>query len=70
VLPSARDGDVGAVLVIGFPAFRGGPFRYVGVICSSAILRPTRSLEHRFGARFEPTALLVEMVRKGRRFYG
>ena len=70
VLPSARDGDVGAVLGIGFPAFRGGPFRYVDVIHSSEILRRRRSLEHRFGACFEPTPLLVEMARKGRRFYG
>ena len=70
VLPSARDGDVGAVLGIGFPAFRGGPFRYVDVIRSSEMLRRTRPLDHRFGARFEPTPLLVEMARKGRRFYG
>ena len=29
VLRSARDGDVGAVMGIGFPPFRGGPFWYL-----------------------------------------
>jgi hypothetical protein len=33
------------------------------------VLRRTRSLEHRFGARFEPAPLLVTMARTGGRFY-
>lgn len=70
VLRSARDGDVGAVLGVGFPRFRGGPFRYVDVLGTSEVLRRTRSLEQRFGARFEPAPLLIEMARNGRRFYG
>jgi 3-hydroxyacyl-CoA dehydrogenase/enoyl-CoA hydratase/3-hydroxybutyryl-CoA epimerase len=70
VLRSARDGDVGAVFGVGFPAFRGGPFRYVDVLGAPEVLKRTRSLEQRFGARFEPAPLLVEMARKGGRFYG
>jgi 3-hydroxyacyl-CoA dehydrogenase/enoyl-CoA hydratase/3-hydroxybutyryl-CoA epimerase len=69
VLLRPRDGDVGAVYGAGFPAFRGGPFRYVDVLGAPEVLRRTRSLEQRFGARFEPAPLLVEMARKGRRFY-
>jgi 3-hydroxyacyl-CoA dehydrogenase/enoyl-CoA hydratase/3-hydroxybutyryl-CoA epimerase len=70
ILRSARDGDVGAIFGVGFPPFRGGPFRYVDVLGALEILRRTRSLEQRFGARFEPAPLLVEMARKGKRFYG
>jgi 3-hydroxyacyl-CoA dehydrogenase/enoyl-CoA hydratase/3-hydroxybutyryl-CoA epimerase len=70
ILRSARDGDVGAICGIGFPPFRGGPFRYVDVLGAPTILRRTRSLEQRFGSRFEPAPLLVEMARKGKRFYG
>jgi 3-hydroxyacyl-CoA dehydrogenase/enoyl-CoA hydratase/3-hydroxybutyryl-CoA epimerase len=69
ILRSARDGDVGAVFGVGFPPFRGGPFRYVDVLGAPEVLKRTRSLEQRFGARFEPAPLLVEMARKGKRFY-
>lgn len=70
VLRSALDGDIGAILGPGFPSFRGGPFRYVDVVGTTEVLRRMRSLEQRFGARFEPAPLLVEMARGGRRFYG
>ena len=70
ILRSPRDGDIGAIFGIGFPPFRGGPFRYVDVLGAPEVLRRTRSLEHRFGARYEPAPLLVEMARKGKRFYG
>jgi 3-hydroxyacyl-CoA dehydrogenase / enoyl-CoA hydratase / 3-hydroxybutyryl-CoA epimerase len=70
ILRSPSDGDVGAIFGLGFPPFRGGPFRYVDVVGASEILRRTRSLEQRLGPRFEPAPLLVEMARKGRRFYG
>jgi 3-hydroxyacyl-CoA dehydrogenase / enoyl-CoA hydratase / 3-hydroxybutyryl-CoA epimerase len=69
IVRSPRDGDIGAIFGIGFPPFRGGPFRYVDHLGPGEILRRTRSLEDRFGARFEPAPLLVEMARKGRRFY-
>jgi len=69
ILRSPRDGDVGAVFGLGFPPFRGGPFRYVDVLGAPEILRRTRSLEQRFGTRFEPAPLLVEMARKGKRFF-
>jgi 3-hydroxyacyl-CoA dehydrogenase/enoyl-CoA hydratase/3-hydroxybutyryl-CoA epimerase len=70
IVRSARDGDVGAIFGVGFPAFRGGPFRYVDVLGAAEVLRRTRSLEQRFGLRFEPAPLLVETARNGRRFYG
>ena len=69
ILRSARDGDVGAIFGVGFPAFRGGPFRYVDVLGTTEVLRRMRSLEQRFGKRFEPAPLLVDMARGGKRFY-
>jgi len=69
VVRSARDGDVGAILAVGFPPFRGGPFRAVDVLGAAEVLSRTRALEQRFGSRFEPAPLLLEMARKGKRFY-
>jgi enoyl-CoA hydratase/carnithine racemase len=69
VVRSARDGDLGAIFGLGFPPFRGGPFRMVDVLGAPEVLRRARSLEQRFGARFEPAPLLVEMARTGKRFY-
>ncbi|MBX3197825.1 MAG: enoyl-CoA hydratase/isomerase family protein [Labilithrix sp.] len=69
VVAGARDGDVGAIFGVGFPAFRGGPLRYADVLGLPEVLRRVRSLEQRFGARFEPAPLLVEMARAGRRLY-
>jgi 3-hydroxyacyl-CoA dehydrogenase/enoyl-CoA hydratase/3-hydroxybutyryl-CoA epimerase len=70
VVRCPRDGDIGAILGVGFPPFRGGPLRYTDVLGAVEVLRRVRSLEQRFGARFEPAPLLVEMARTGKRIYG
>ena len=69
ILRSARDGDLGAVFGLGFPPFRGGPFRYVETLGAAEILRRVRGYEMRFGRRFTPAPVLVEMARRGERFY-
>jgi 3-hydroxyacyl-CoA dehydrogenase / enoyl-CoA hydratase / 3-hydroxybutyryl-CoA epimerase len=70
IIRGARDGDVGAVLGLGFPPFRGGPFRYVDTIGAAEALRRVQSYADRFGERWRPAPLLVHMARKGERFYG
>lgn len=69
ILRSARDGDVGAVFGIGFPPFRGGPFRYVDARGANTVVRDLEELAGRFPPRFEPAQLLVEMARRQQRFY-
>jgi 3-hydroxyacyl-CoA dehydrogenase/enoyl-CoA hydratase/3-hydroxybutyryl-CoA epimerase len=69
VLRSARDGDVGAVFGIGFPPFRGGPFRYVDSEGAGSVVEELQALNDRFPGRFEPAGLLVEQARTHRRFY-
>ena len=69
VLRSARDGDVGAVFGIGFPPFRGGPFRYVDSVGSVAIVEALEQLDGRFPGRFAPAELLLEHARARKRFH-
>ena len=69
ILRSVRDGDVGAVFGIGFPPFRGGPFRYVDTIGAASIVRQLQELNTRYPPRFEAAELLVEMARSGKTFY-
>jgi 3-hydroxyacyl-CoA dehydrogenase/enoyl-CoA hydratase/3-hydroxybutyryl-CoA epimerase len=69
ILRSPRDGDVGAVFGLGFPPFRGGPFRFVDHEGASNILRKLEAFSGRFGARFAPAPLLVDAARSSRRFY-
>ncbi len=69
ILRGARDGDIGAVFGIGFPPFRGGPFRYVDSVGADTIVRELDTLYGRFAPRFEPAELLVAMARARRRFY-
>ena len=70
ILRSARDGDIGAVFGIGFPPFRGGPFRYIDTMDATAIVARLEALDARLAPRFTPAELLVEMARSRRKFYG
>ena len=69
VLRSPRDGDVGAVFGIGFPPFRGGPFRYVDSLGAGRVVDELQALNDRFPGRFEPAGVLVAKARARERFY-
>jgi 3-hydroxyacyl-CoA dehydrogenase/enoyl-CoA hydratase/3-hydroxybutyryl-CoA epimerase len=69
IVACPRDGDVGAVLGLGFPAVRGGPFRYLDALGAGAAIELLERLEQRHGPRFEPAALLRDMAGQGRAFY-
>lgn len=69
ILRSARDGDIGAIFGLGFPPFRGGPFRYVDSIGSAEALRRIEGYQQRYGKRWAPAPKLVEMAKTNARFY-
>ena len=60
ILRSARDGDVGAVFGLGFPPFRGGPFRWADTVGTRTLLGKLERLRERHGERFAPAPLLAE----------
>ncbi|OWY25805.1 hypothetical protein C7N43_31935 [Sphingobacteriales bacterium UPWRP_1] len=70
ILQSVSDGNVGAVLGLGYPAYTGGPFSYLDAIgCSKAIIR-LENLARRYGNRFLPSPLLYDYAKKGIKFSG
>ena len=68
ILRSAPDGDIGAVMGLGFPPFRGGPFFWVDQIGVGTVVERLKDLESRHGERFAPATILVEAAAEGRRF--
>jgi 3-hydroxyacyl-CoA dehydrogenase/enoyl-CoA hydratase/3-hydroxybutyryl-CoA epimerase len=70
VLRSARDGDVGAVFGLGFPPFRGGPFRFVDRLGAGEVVRRLEALHATHGGRFAPAPALVRMAKDGTSFHG
>jgi 3-hydroxyacyl-CoA dehydrogenase/enoyl-CoA hydratase/3-hydroxybutyryl-CoA epimerase len=66
---SSRDGDVGALFGIGFPAFRGGPLRVIDDFTATRVLEALRDLEDVHGPRFAPAVSLIEAATHGTRYY-
>lgn len=61
ILQNATDGDLGAVLGLGFPPFLGGPFRYIDRISVESFLENMNRLHSEHGDRFKPADLLLKM---------
>jgi 3-hydroxyacyl-CoA dehydrogenase / enoyl-CoA hydratase / 3-hydroxybutyryl-CoA epimerase len=70
VLTDVREADVGSILGFGFAPFSGGTLSYIDMMSVSAFVEQCRKLEAKYGARFKPAQLLVDMAAKGESFYG
>ena len=66
VLRGARDGDIGAVYGIGFPPFRGGPFRYIDCRGADAIVGQLQAFAATTGERHRPSSALLSAAEDGR----
>jgi 3-hydroxyacyl-CoA dehydrogenase/enoyl-CoA hydratase/3-hydroxybutyryl-CoA epimerase len=70
ILESAQDGDLGAILGLGFPPFTGGPFRFVDSIGVQQWVGKMEAYRARFGERFRPADIAVEYAKAGKKFRG
>ncbi len=70
VLLSPADGDVGAILGVGYPAYTGGPFCFIDAIGVGAFVAEADRLADLFGEQLRAPALLREMAAQGQTFYG
>jgi 3-hydroxyacyl-CoA dehydrogenase/enoyl-CoA hydratase/3-hydroxybutyryl-CoA epimerase len=69
VVRQPRDGDIGAIFGIGYPPFRGGPFRTLDTMGAVHVAQALERLAARLGPRFAPAPSLVDMARRSARFY-
>jgi 3-hydroxyacyl-CoA dehydrogenase / enoyl-CoA hydratase / 3-hydroxybutyryl-CoA epimerase len=68
ILESPVDGDLGAILGLGFPPFLGGPFRYIDRLGAETVAGQMNSLQQKHGDRFRPAQLLIDQ--KSNPFHG
>lgn len=61
IVVTAADVDLGMVMGTGFPPFRGGLLKYADDRGLANVVRAVKALGDRFGARFEPSPLLLEL---------
>ena len=69
VITDVREADVGSVLGFGFAPFSGGTLSYIDMMGSKAFVDLCRRLEKKYGARFAPNKLLVDMASSNDAFY-
>ncbi|MBR9918843.1 fatty acid oxidation complex subunit alpha FadJ [bacterium] len=69
ILKSATDGDLGAILGLGFPPFLGGPFRYIDRLGADVIVKKLNGFAEEFGPRFKPASILMDKAKKGEDFH-
>ena len=64
IISSPADGDLAAILGLGFPPFTGGPFSYINAQGTQNILSTLNELHDKFGIRFKPADMLVKLAKK------
>jgi 3-hydroxyacyl-CoA dehydrogenase/enoyl-CoA hydratase/3-hydroxybutyryl-CoA epimerase len=69
VLTDVREADVGSILGFGFAPFSGGTLSYIDGMGVAAFVALCKTLQKKFGPRFRPNRLLLDMAAKGETFY-
>jgi 3-hydroxyacyl-CoA dehydrogenase / enoyl-CoA hydratase / 3-hydroxybutyryl-CoA epimerase len=69
VLTDVREADVGSILGFGFAPFSGGTLSYIDGIGTKRFVELCRKLEKKYGPRFAPNKLLIDLAGKGEGFY-
>jgi len=69
VIRSPVDGDIGAVFGIGFPPFKGGPFRMLDQTGTSNFIDKMYRYRDTMGMQFEPCQLLKDYAASGKKFH-
>jgi 3-hydroxyacyl-CoA dehydrogenase/enoyl-CoA hydratase/3-hydroxybutyryl-CoA epimerase/3-hydroxyacyl-CoA dehydrogenase/enoyl-CoA hydratase/3-hydroxybutyryl-CoA epimerase/enoyl-CoA isomerase len=68
IVREPADVDMGLILGIGFPPFRGGILRWCDSLGAGAVVEKLTKYTH-LGKRFEPTESLLRLAKTGETFY-
>jgi 3-hydroxyacyl-CoA dehydrogenase/enoyl-CoA hydratase/3-hydroxybutyryl-CoA epimerase/enoyl-CoA isomerase len=68
IVREPADVDMGLILGIGFPAWRGGLLRWADTLGLAAVLEKLKRYE-KLGQRFQPTAQMRQLAAEGKGFY-
>ncbi|SMO31779.1 fatty acid oxidation complex subunit alpha FadJ [Fodinibius sediminis] len=69
ILRNPADGDLGAVLGLGFPPFLGGPFRYIDRVGADLIVERLENYQQGLGPRFKPADILKSYASARKKFH-
>jgi 3-hydroxyacyl-CoA dehydrogenase / enoyl-CoA hydratase / 3-hydroxybutyryl-CoA epimerase len=69
VVTDVREADVGSILGFGFAPWSGGTLSYIDMMGTKAFVDLCKKFEKKYGARFAPPKLLVDMAKKNETFY-
>jgi 3-hydroxyacyl-CoA dehydrogenase/enoyl-CoA hydratase/3-hydroxybutyryl-CoA epimerase len=70
VLTDVREADVGSILGFGYAPYSGGTLSYIDMMGTKAFVALCQSLAQKYGERFAPNKLLLDMAKTGDTFYG
>jgi 3-hydroxyacyl-CoA dehydrogenase/enoyl-CoA hydratase/3-hydroxybutyryl-CoA epimerase len=70
VVTDPREADVGSILGFGFPPFTGGALSYIDFMGLTAFVALCDKLSKKYGDRFVPPRLVLDMAKAGETFYG
>jgi 3-hydroxyacyl-CoA dehydrogenase/enoyl-CoA hydratase/3-hydroxybutyryl-CoA epimerase len=68
-LTDVREADVGSILGFGFAPYSGGTLSYIDMMGTKRFVELCKRLEKKYGPRFRPNKLLLDMAAKNETFY-
>jgi 3-hydroxyacyl-CoA dehydrogenase/enoyl-CoA hydratase/3-hydroxybutyryl-CoA epimerase len=70
VVTDPREADVGSIIGFGFAPFTGGTLSYIDAMGAANFVVLCERLRKKFGERFAPPKILLDMAENGSSFYG
>jgi len=68
IVETAAEADMGLIMGVGFPPFRGGALKYADTVGLKTILEKCEQYKH-LGKLYEPTESMKKMAAEGKTYY-